>query len=59
MSEGDRVVIHVRLPRGLVKRIDHAAVETGEDRARAVERLVELGLSYTRPAAVQFGDGGR
>ncbi|MCH7659707.1 MAG: hypothetical protein IH933_03715 [Euryarchaeota archaeon] len=42
--EEDRPMIHVRLPKGLVKRVDHVSVEWEKDRARTIERLLELAL---------------
>ncbi len=57
MSDSDRTMIHIRLPRELVARIDHEAVDRELDRSRMVESLVQLGLSYTRPAPVRHGVG--
>ena len=42
--EADRPMIHVRLPKGLVKRVDHVSVEWEKDRARTIERLLEISL---------------
>jgi len=40
----ERKMIHVRLSRALVKRLDRVALETDVDRARIVERVIEAGL---------------
>jgi len=40
----DPVAVNVRLPRDLLKRIDHAAVDMGVGRPRAMEALIERGL---------------
>lgn len=43
-DEQGRVLIQVRIPRALVKQIDHAAIELDCDRAGAVAYLLERGL---------------
>ena len=40
----DRPMIHIRLPKPLVKRVDHIAVDWEVDRARAIQRLLETAL---------------
>lgn len=42
--EDSRPMIHVRLPKPLVKRIDHVGVDWDIDRARTIEKLLELAL---------------
>lgn len=41
----DRPMIHIRLPKALIRRVDHARVDMDQDRARAIERILELGLA--------------
>ena len=43
--DDERPMIHVRLPKLLVKRIDHVRVEWELDRARTIERLLETALA--------------
>lgn len=43
-DELGRVLIQVRIPRALVKQVDHAAIELNCDRAGAVAYLLERGL---------------
>lgn len=40
MTDEDRPMVHIRLPKPLVRRVDHLAVDWDTDRARAVERLL-------------------
>lgn len=44
MEKDPRPMIHVRLPRPLLKRLDILSVELETDRARALERVLEIGL---------------
>ncbi|HEX9704479.1 MAG TPA: hypothetical protein VGA20_04480 [Gemmatimonadales bacterium] len=44
MSE-ERPMIHIRLPKSLVKRIDHLGVDWELGRARTVERLLADALA--------------
>ena len=37
-------MIHIRLPKPLIRRVDHVAVDWDLDRARAIERLLERAL---------------
>jgi predicted transcriptional regulator len=43
--EDVRTMIHVRLPKDLVKKVDHLAVELESDRARAMEHLLRQALN--------------
>jgi metal-responsive CopG/Arc/MetJ family transcriptional regulator len=43
--EEDRPMIHIRLPKALVRRIDHVSVDLDIDRARTIERILERGLA--------------
>lgn len=52
----DRMMVQVRLPRDLVRAVDHYAIEVDEYRAQAVERLLRAGLEaigyrYQQPEA--------
>ena len=40
----ERPMIHTRLPRALVKEIDHISIELDLDRARTIERLIQYAL---------------
>ena len=44
-------MVHVRLPKPLVKRVDHLAVDWETDRARAVQRLLEEAVAHAEEAA--------
>lgn len=44
MEKDPRPMIHVRLPRPLLKRLDILSVELETDRARALQRVLEEGL---------------
>jgi hypothetical protein len=39
-AQDDKEMVHVRLPRSLVKRIDHMAVDADLYRAGAIERIL-------------------
>lgn len=39
-----RPMVHIRLPKTLVRRVDHLAVDRDLDRARAIEQLIEIAL---------------
>lgn len=48
-SAGDRVLVQVRLPKDLVKRIDHLSIDHDLYRAQMMERLVREGIkTYDR-----------
>ena len=47
----ERPMVHIRLPKVLVKRVDHLAVDWDTDRARAVERLLEHAVTNEEQAA--------
>lgn len=38
-------MVHVRLPRDIVKLVDHAAVDMETDRARAIELMLRYALT--------------
>lgn len=61
MKAEDREVIHIRMPRKLIKRLDHYAVDTDMFRDRAVSFLVELALDSLgyeyKPHAKDARDG--
>ena len=40
----ERPMIHIRLPRPLLKQVDHAGIEMERDRARTIEHLLEMAL---------------
>lgn len=40
----ERPMIHIRLPKPLLKRVDHVRVDMERDRARTIEKLLEMGL---------------
>lgn len=42
--ENERPMIHVRLSKSLLKKVDHAAVDLELDRARTIERLLQVAL---------------
>lgn len=42
--EGDRMLVQVRLPRDLVKRIDHLCVDWDLYRVELIEQLLQEGL---------------
>ena len=46
----ERAMVHIRLSKGLVKRVDHLAVDWETDRGRAVERLLESAVSEEEEA---------
>ena len=46
----DRPMIHIRLPKPLIRQIDHVSVDLDQDRARTIERVLEAGLrSFQQP----------
>ena len=46
MSGGNELILlQVKIPRALVRRVDHIAIELGGHRAVAVVHLLELGLA--------------
>lgn len=45
----DRVLVQVRLPRELVKRLDHLAVDKDQTRQALVEDLLKIGLQVLTP----------
>jgi hypothetical protein len=42
--DDSRPMIHIRLPKPLVRRIDHVSVDLDIDRARTIEHLIEVAL---------------
>lgn len=48
----DRLVIHVRLPKRLIKLTDHMSIVWDLDRGRTVERLLEEALATHIPELV-------
>ncbi|HLF77596.1 MAG TPA: hypothetical protein VJB57_08915 [Dehalococcoidia bacterium] len=40
----ERRMIHIRLPRPLLKRVDYVSVDLDEDRAKTIEHLLEIAL---------------
>jgi len=48
----DRPMIHIRLPKDLLKAVDHESVELDLDRARTIEQLLRraLGLAKEKEA---------
>ena len=40
-ADPNRPMIHIRLPRELVKRLDHVAIEWRMDRGHTIERLLD------------------
>lgn len=40
----ERTMVHIRLPKPLLKRVDHRSVDWETDRARTIERLLERAL---------------
>lgn len=44
MTNEERPLIHVRLSRDVLKRLDHLAVEMELDRARTLQKVLEKGL---------------
>ena len=48
MEDEFRPMIHIRLPRPLLRQVDHASVDMDQDRARTIEKLLELGLEVWR-----------
>lgn len=45
MKDNDRPMIHIRLPKSLIRLIDHVGVDLDTDRARTIERILEQGLA--------------
>lgn len=46
----ERVLVQVRLPKALVKQLDHLAIDWGTSRARLIEHLIQARLGDGRPA---------
>lgn len=46
----DRRMLQVRIPRDLLRRVDHVAVEMEASRAAAVARLLRAGLEQVNAA---------
>jgi predicted transcriptional regulator len=46
----ERKMVHIRLPRALVKRLDRLAVEADLDRTQVVQRALEIGLPQVESA---------
>lgn len=42
--EEARPMIHIRLPKNLIKKVDHVAVDWDKDRAKTIESLLDLAL---------------
>ncbi|MSQ10629.1 MAG: hypothetical protein EXR52_06440 [Dehalococcoidia bacterium] len=42
--EESRPMIHIRLPKALIKRVDHVAVDLDKDRAKTIEQLLATAL---------------
>lgn len=42
--EEPRPMIHIRLPKALIKRVDHVAVDLDKDRAKTIEQLLDIAL---------------
>jgi predicted HicB family RNase H-like nuclease len=51
LNEAPKVQFNVYLPPGLVKRIKHKAIDTGESLSAYVERALEQHLERTEEAA--------
>ena len=47
MSDSELILMQVKVPRDLVKKVDHIAIELGKPRAGAVEHLLMQGLEHT------------
>lgn len=41
ITDDERPMIHIRLPKSMIRSIDHLAVDWELDRARTIERLLE------------------
>ena len=54
----DRPMVHFRLDRTLLKRIDHIAVDWGLDRARTVERLLDQAFAAGHGSPHDHSDPG-
>lgn len=48
VADGDRMMVQVRLDRGLMKTVDHYSIDTETYRAEAIERLLRRGLEAER-----------
>jgi hypothetical protein len=44
----DRVFMHIRLPKEMVKELSHLAIDWETDKARAVETVIGVGLRCLR-----------
>jgi hypothetical protein len=42
--EESRPMIHIRLPKALIKQVDHVAVDLDKDRAKTIEQLLAIAL---------------
>lgn len=53
-------MIHIRLPRELIRKLDHVAVDHDLDRARVVEKILIVGWGGGPPSLLALGasDGG-
>jgi hypothetical protein len=49
-SEPDKEVVHLKLRKSLVKRIDHLAVDQEEYRQGMIERLLDFAMAYVDKA---------
>lgn len=47
------VVVHVRLPKELIKELDHLGVDSGEFRPAVMERLLRAGLLALKDLAAE------
>jgi hypothetical protein len=55
--EGEpREMVHVRLSKGLVREIDHLAVDWDTYRNRAVERLLQWAVEQQRTGKLLFAE---
>ncbi len=41
-----RPMIHIRLPKNLIKQVDHVAVDWDKDRAKTIEQLLAAALEH-------------
>jgi len=57
--EDPRPMIHIRLPKALIKSIDHVAVDLETDRARAIEHLLESALNSAERQTPELVGAGR
>jgi hypothetical protein len=45
-EQSDKEVVHLKLRRSLVKKIDHLAVDEDEYRQGMIERLLDFSMAY-------------